>query len=202
MSMQGSAELLRLLDEVQRIQRAQTLRVTSAAVAGAPVSAAAVGAAGDAPEPAFDAIRLQSLIFEESHRIRNLLLDALGGRGPARPDPPPPEEWTDADVLRLLDQAQGVLLRHPVAAQAGFAALVAEGRRFAGTPEGARWAAVLAGSELMQRARWVWETTSLNLLEEDPDTLVPSTYLEALLRASETPDLEAVLSRVQGMGHE
>ncbi|AUX28302.1 uncharacterized protein SOCE836_003720 [Sorangium cellulosum] len=85
------------------------------------------------------------------------------------------------------------MLKHPVAAQAAFAALIAEGRRFAATPEGAEWAAALAGSDLVRRGRQVWDAVGMNMLEDDPDAILPSAYLEALLRAARSPDLEAAL---------
>jgi len=89
-----------------------------------------------------------------------------------------------------------MLLQHPVAAQAVFAALVAEGRRFATTPEGKQWKEALAGSELVRNGRQLWEALSLNLLEEEESTVVPTTYLEAVFRAASSPELEQVIRRL------
>jgi hypothetical protein len=230
MSSLGYPDLLRLLDEVQRVQQAQTLKITleaiaegaarkpAPALARAPVqdSASPNGEAAltavSPNEPVFDSIRVQSMIYEETHRIRDLLLArieelnrssrlAASERAPSSAaDGERP--WSDAYILSLLDKAQLALLKHPTAAQAAFSALVGEGRRFARTAEGAEWLDALSTSSFIRRARWVWETTSLNMLEEDETTVVPSTYLEALLRAAEGPDMDQVLSRVKGMGHE
>ncbi|WP_437968046.1 hypothetical protein WMF04_01535 [Sorangium sp. So ce260] len=144
----------------------------------------------------FDLIRLQAMIYEESRRLQDLLLErllapaarpAMGGEG---------GEGTEdgaGPVAELLRRAQLLVLKHPVAAQAAFAALIAEGRRFAETPEGAAWAAALAGSDLVRRGRQVWDAVGMNMLEDDPDAILPSAYLEALLRAARSPDLEATL---------
>ena len=104
------------------------------------------------------------------------------------------------ELLGVLRSAQAALLEHPVAAQALFRALVAEGRRYARTPEGARWREALRGSELVQRARVVWEVGTLNVLEEDPEVVVPSRVLDAIARAAARDDLEPLLSRLFGWG--
>lgn len=217
-------DLLLLLDEVQRVQQAQTLQITFEAIADAaarrapgpsPRDPVRINGASSPPtlaEPVFDTIRVQSMIYEETHRIRDLILARLEElkrgirRSASARDPAPAADaktpWSDEEVLSLLDEAQLALIKHPIAAQSAFAALVAEGRRFANTEEGKPWLDALSTSSFIRRARSVWETTSLNMLEEDGATVVPSTYLEALLRAAEAPDMDQVLSRVKGMGHE
>ncbi|HEX8172959.1 MAG TPA: hypothetical protein VF824_20660 [Thermoanaerobaculia bacterium] len=213
MSTLGYVDVLRLLDEVNRIGQTQTLKIVLDSIAGASprveTETAAAGAPVNAATPTFDVIRTQSLLYEETQRLRNVLLQRLHeihrGAAPAPPPPPvapEPGEWTDADILELLNDAQMALLKHPTAAQAAFAALVREGRRYAETESGKKWLEVLGASDLMRRARWVWETTSLNMLEEDAETIVPSTYLEALLRAADALSMEDLLGKVKGMGHE
>lgn len=212
MSSLGYADLLRLLGEVERIGQAQTLKISLEALTGS-APELVNKAAGAAPGPTmFDAIRTNDLLYEETQRLRNLLLARLAGihraarpaaaSAPATPAADAPRSWAIEEILSLLDEAQMAMIKHPTAAQAAFAALVREGRRFAETEEGKRWLDVLSTSSFMRQARWVWETTSLNMLEEDAETIVPSTYLEALLRAADVPDLEQLLGRVTGMGHE
>lgn len=139
----------------------------------------------ESPPPSiFDFIRMHAMIYEESRRIQGLLAEREAGAAPGAGAGALPE---------LLRGVQRALLEHPVAAQAAFTALIAEGRRFAATPEGADWMAALAGSDLVRQARQVWEAVSLNLLEDDPSTIVPSAYLEALLRAASSADLEGLL---------
>ncbi len=207
MSSLGYVELLGLLDEVDRVGRTQTLKISLEALTGP-----SPAPAGAAAPTMFDSIRTNDLLYEETQRLRNLLLDRLAeiqraarpvaASVPASSAPDVPRSWTDEEIIALLDGAQMAMIKHPTAAQAAFAALVREGRRFAETAEGEKWLQVLGGSGLVRRARWVWETTSLNMLEEDAGTIVPSTYLEALLRATDVPDLEQILGRVTGMGHE
>jgi hypothetical protein len=81
----------------------------------------------------------------------------------------------------LLSEAQLVVLSHPVAAQAAFAALVAEGRRAAATPEGKARREQLAQSGLTRRLREAFELGSFNALEPDAEAIVPTDYVELLL---------------------
>lgn len=161
-------------------------------------------------EPVFDQLRALALIHEERQRIRELLIALAGGPAPQghaepspEPEPTPPaaRESQPAspeldELLGLLEQARVFVLRHPIASQAMFGALVAEGRRYASSEAGAAWARTLAASPAMLRAREVWEATSLNLLTADPDARLPSTWVEALLRAVELPELERLLARL------
>ncbi len=107
---------------------------------------------------------------------------------------PPPED----PLMRILEEASFALLRHPVAAQAVCAAFVAEGRRFAQTPEGREWQAALANSELVRTGTALWEGSVLNTLEDHPDTLLPSTILDAIAQAMSRRDLLAFLHELQG----
>jgi hypothetical protein len=151
----------------------------------------------------FDWIRIQALLFEEARRIQDLFIERLiapalraSSAEPPRDGAPRAEGELDprgAEIVELLRRAQLLLLRHPVAAQAAFVALMAEGRRFAATPEGASWKEALASSELLRQGRRVWDAVSLNMLEEDATTVIPSAYLEALLRAAKSADVDALL---------
>lgn len=100
------------------------------------------------------------------------------------------------ELFDALGAAQTALVRHPIAAQALFSALVAEGRRYAATPDGAALRARLAGSDLIRRGRVLWEVGTLNVLEENPDGVLPSKVVDALVQAAATPDLERMLGRL------
>ncbi|HZR80795.1 MAG TPA: hypothetical protein VFD92_06840 [Candidatus Binatia bacterium] len=106
-----------------------------------------------------------------------------------------------ADALeRFFAQLAVVVLRHPVAAQAAFCALVAEGRRFSQTEEGRRWRDALACSELVRRGRALWEGSVLNLLVDDPDALLPSGLVDAIAHAASRGDLGDLLGELLGAG--
>jgi hypothetical protein len=111
----------------------------------------------------------------------------------ARQDGDPPGD--DASMT-LLREAQAVLVKYPIAAQAAFAALVREGRGFAATDEGRAWKSRLAGSSLVARARTLFEGLAGGLLDERGRAL-PSAYAEALIRALDR-DLERVLDDLGG----
>ncbi|QSQ23449.1 hypothetical protein JY651_00220 [Pyxidicoccus parkwayensis] len=142
-----------------------------------------------------DPLRVRSFIWEELHRIHRVLLQGSlspggSGLGGASPDAigAPPQA---GDVAALVQRARLLLLQHPIAAQAAFSALVAEGRRFAATPEGRTWATALAASPLMRHASALWGALGLDMLEEDPNTVLPTAWLDALLRSAESPNLAA-----------
>lgn len=144
----------------------------------------------------FDSVRMQALVFEELRRIQQL----LGERWlppVERREAGTVEDAAEGESVELMRRLQALLLQHPLAAQAAFSALLAEGRRFAATPEGAAWKTALADSDLVRNGRLLWDVLSLNLLEEEPSTLVPSSYLEALFRAASSPDLEGLMRRVR-----
>lgn len=149
--------------------------------------------AKETPSPSlFELMRLQAMLYEESKRAHDLLFGSLIA---ARRTAPGGQDDELADLLR---RVQLVLFEHPVASQAAFAALMTEGRRFAATPEGAAWKAALEGSELVHKGRRLWDAVSMSMLEEDPATVVPSGYLEALLRAAKSADLDALLGKLDG----
>ncbi|MEZ4468365.1 MAG: hypothetical protein R3F43_29010 [bacterium] len=100
-------------------------------------------------------------------------------------------------TLRRLHEARSLLVKYPVAAQAAFAALVAEGRRFAETPEGQRWQATLADSDLVRRGRALFQGITLDVLGEHAGPL-PSGFLEAFIEATRRGDAEGVLQRLFG----
>ena len=107
-----------------------------------------------------------------------------------------------SDPVVLLRQLQGVLLSHPVAAQAAFAALVAEGRRFATSPAGRRWQERLVRSPLLRRARAPWDAATLWMLEDGAPDVLPSAYVDALCALAQSPDADALLDRlVRGHPH-
>src|SRR5688500_12672166 len=114
MSSPGYVELLGLLDEVDRVGRTQTLKISLEALTGPSPAPAASEPAGAAPPTMFDSIRTNDLLYEETQRLRNLLLDrlaemqraarptaAIPASAPASsaPDAPSiPRSWTDEEI--------------------------------------------------------------------------------------------------------
>jgi hypothetical protein len=105
-------------------------------------------------------------------------------------------ERTDR-LQAALEAVSAGVARHPAACQAAFAALAAEGRRFAATPEGAELRARLGQSELIARARLLWDGLFARQLEpRESQTRLPGELLEELLGALGQPGLEGLISRV------
>jgi hypothetical protein len=101
---------------------------------------------------------------------------------------------TQVDMLRRL---QSALLTHPVACQAAFTALLAEGRRMAATPEGQAWRGRLIHSSLLRQVRLIFDLSTLGMLEEDRAAgEMPSNYLDALFMLAAGGEADGVLNRL------
>jgi len=110
----------------------------------------------------------------------------------------PPLAPGHGELEPLLRALQQQVLQHPTAFRAGFAALAAEGRRFAETPEGAAWQQRLAQSPLLPQARLLLKMLSLSMLDEREPERLPSAYVEGLLRAAAAEHGDSILSRLFG----
>ncbi len=96
-------------------------------------------------------------------------------------------------VEDALEALQRAILVHPAAAQALFYSLVEDGRRYARTEEGAAIQRRLCKSELVVRARVLWDSITVRALEDDPTTVVPTAVLEAIVKAASDAAMERVL---------
>lgn len=108
---------------------------------------------------------------------------------------PPQQPAFDDEVLaQLLEEMHNLIARYPYVARTLAAAFVAEGRRFAETPEGHEWYITLSQSELIRRGQLIWEAYGLdNLVESEPEHL-PTIWSDTFATASAHTDLESILS--------
>jgi hypothetical protein len=104
-------------------------------------------------------------------------------------------EREDEDV-RVLRSLQALMLAHPVAAQALFSALVAEGRAFADSAVGREWMERLSRSSLLHRVRLVFEIGTLWMLDDEPSGPLPSAYLDAVFMSASGERMESVMNRL------
>jgi hypothetical protein len=122
-------------------------------------------------------------------------------QGPPKPPnagEPPTIELHDFETqaVRVLRTLQLALLKHPVAAQAAFSALVAEGRKFAATAEGSAIRDKLERSELVHRAHLVFDFGTLSLLEDNPPEVLPSAYIDVLFMLGGSERADDVLEQL------
>ncbi|WP_431232675.1 hypothetical protein ACQ856_25230 [Mycolicibacterium psychrotolerans] len=104
-------------------------------------------------------------VLAELERVRELTLDLIERETPHLHPPPPDEaDGPQRAVFDLLIGARRAVLGNPAAARRLHDLLVAEGRRYADTPRGARLRDGLAASESVENLRRVWEMVSLNAL--------------------------------------
>lgn len=99
-------------------------------------------------------------------------------------------------VLRFI---QRLLVRNPRALSAILQAVVAEGYRFAKTPEGQHWKESLTRSELMLRGRLIWDSYGFSSLMDTAPALLPSDWLELIVSGLMNTDLEATLTQLIDM---
>ncbi|MGZ4582952.1 MAG: hypothetical protein ACXVYI_01100 [Mycobacterium sp.] len=105
-------------------------------------------------------------MLAELERIRELTLDLVEREAP-RLVPAPPDDacGPERTIFDLLVGARRAVLGNPAAARRLHDLLIAEGRRYANTPDGARLRDALVTSEAVENLRRVWETVSLNVLD-------------------------------------
>jgi hypothetical protein len=105
----------------------------------------------------------------------------------------PAEDGWEHEVAALTR----VMIRHPVATQAAFNALVHEGRRFADSDDGRVLRATLARSPLFARFSRIWEVLSGGgAIVEDAAEILPSVFVDALAQAARSARLEQALSAI------
>lgn len=117
----------------------------------------------------------------------------------ARPEEPgsvAPGAPSEEQIERALGRLHRAIFKYPMAVQAGFSALVAEGRRFAQTPEGAEWKERLSRAEETGRARMLWEVLSLSAFTEHNDNPLPTVMVDTLVHTIRTKKLEPLLSKL------
>ena len=76
---------------------------------------------------------------------------------------------TSAAWWRCWARVREAVLSQPAVGHAITSFLVAEGRRFATTEEGARWLGALRDAPEVERLRQIWEATTLNVFDDDQD---------------------------------
>lgn len=142
-------------------------------------------------------------MLAELERIRELTLDLIERQTPGL-HPAPPDEAGDAErgLFHLLLGARRAVLGNPAAARGLHDLLVAEGRRYANTPRGARLRDGLVASEAVENLRRVWEMVSLNVLGGPASPNAgPDAWAELLADAVVGGGLdEAILDRLRPEG--
>lgn len=105
-------------------------------------------------------------MLAELEQIRELTLDLVEQQAPQLlPAPPDNASGPGRTVFDLLIGARRAVLGNPSAARGIHDLLVAEGHRYASTPDGAQLRDALVASEAVENLRRVWETISLNVLD-------------------------------------
>jgi hypothetical protein len=102
----------------------------------------------------------------------------------------------ERELTRVLRRVNEALFRYPLAAQAAFSSLVAEGRRYARTPEGAVWRDRLLAARETANAQLLWEILSSRTFMADSSGVLPDTLVDSLSRAIRLRGLEPLLARI------
>jgi hypothetical protein len=142
-------------------------------------------------------------MLAELERIRELTLDVIDREAPQlRPAPPEEASGTERTAFELLVGVRRAVLGNPAAARGLHDLLVAEGRRYANTPRGARLRDGLVASEAVENLRRVWEMLSLNVLDGPAaPNAAPDAWAELLADAVIGHGLDdAMLARLRPEG--
>jgi hypothetical protein len=142
-------------------------------------------------------------MLAEIERIRELTLDLVERTAPQLlPAPPGEAAGSERTVFELLLGARRAVLGNPAAARSLHDLLVAEGRRYADTPAGAKLRDALGTSEAVENLRRIWEIVSLNVLDgAAPPNAAPTAWAELLADAVIGYGLDdSVLSRLRPEG--
>jgi hypothetical protein len=102
----------------------------------------------------------------------------------------------DDRLLRVLSEGQRLIARDSRAIRAVTQAFVAEGRRFAATPEGQRWKQRLAQSGLIRTGRLIWRAYGLDAPMDDEPAVTASEWLDEFIGQLAGANLEAILSKL------
>jgi hypothetical protein len=140
-------------------------------------------------------------MLAELEKIRSLTIDLVERQAPHLVPAIDPAA-TDAEHAAhdLLLGARRAVLGNPAAARHLHDLLVAEGHRYAATPEGLGLRDRLVASEAVENLRRVWETLSLNVLD-GPATSTPTGWAELLADAIVGNGLDdAILARLRPEG--
>jgi len=142
-------------------------------------------------------------MLAELERVRELTLDLIEHATPhLQPPPPADADGTERAMFDLLLGARRAVLGNPAAARRLHDLLVAEGRRYADTPRGARLRDGLVASESVENLRRVWEMVSLNVLGGPAsDSGTPDAWADLLVDAVVGQGLDdSILSRLRPEG--
>lgn len=142
-------------------------------------------------------------MLAELERIRELTLDLVERETPRLLPAPPDESYgTERTLFDLLLGVRRAVLGHPAAARKVHDLLVAEGRRYANTPDGTRLRDGLVASEAVENLRRVWETLSLNVLDGPAaPNAAPDAWADLLADAVMGHGLEdSILTRLRPEG--
>lgn len=141
-------------------------------------------------------------MLAELERIRELTLDLIERETPRLLPVPPDDSGPERTVFDLLLGARRAVLGNPAAARGLHDLLVAEGRRYADTPKGARLRDGLVASEAVENLRRVWETVSLNVLDGPAEpSAAPDAWADLLADAVIGHGLDdSVLARLRPEG--
>jgi hypothetical protein len=104
-------------------------------------------------------------MLADLERIREAILDLVEHQAPQLLPEPPEGGGTERTTYELLIGIRRAVLGNPAAARSLHDLLVAQGHRYAETPDGAQLRDALASSDAVENLRLVWETVSLNVLD-------------------------------------
>jgi len=105
------------------------------------------------------------------------------------------------DTVEIIRAVQAFVLKHPAAAKAIFAGLIAEGRAYARTPKGATARSASEQSQLVHQARLLMDLPGLSMLEPEDGAILPSALVDTVFMMASnesSPDFLKALFELGG----
>lgn len=130
--------------------------------------------------------------------LRSTLADALNTG--ARHLSPQPEPGVST-LAAMMMAAQSNILNNPAGAKGAVDALSQLGRAHAATPEGAELLDRIVASPQVAQLRTLWETVTLNVLDEiDEPSPIPAAWLDLVLDSAANEHLADAIAAVRPQG--
>jgi hypothetical protein len=128
--------------------------------------------------------RALGVFVAELERLRDATLRAARSTAPVPAARSLPSGLSDDErrLVSLLERVRDAVLRQPAVGHAITSFLVAEGRHFATSEEGARWLVALRDAPEVERLRQIWEATTLNVFDDEDDAqAVPQAWVDVIV---------------------
>lgn len=140
-------------------------------------------------------------LAELLHALDGLRSTLMGALAPDRDQIPVGPDLGVSPIAAMMLAAQSSILNNPAAAKGAVMALSKLGRAHAATPEGCELLRGVVASPQVAQLRTLWETVTLNVLDEiDEPSPIPAAWLDLVLDSAANEHLADAIAAVRPQG--